>query len=80
MSDPNEPRIIARVPFVDGVTRDVYEEADGRQWFIGYEREKVYAVWLVPPDEPVVVEGAAVSANPRDAERPWERPGAPQGL
>ena len=43
------------MPFVDGVTRDVYEDADGRQWVAGYGGERVYGVWLVPADEPVVV-------------------------
>jgi hypothetical protein len=42
---------------VDGVTRDVYEDADGRQWVIGYDGERVYGVWQLPADEPVVVEG-----------------------
>jgi hypothetical protein len=41
MSEATEPRIIGRVPFVDGVVRDVYEDADGRQWVIGYDGERV---------------------------------------
>jgi hypothetical protein len=40
---------------VDGPTRDVYEDADGRQWVEAYDRERVYGVWLPPADEPVVI-------------------------
>jgi hypothetical protein len=29
---------------VAGVTRDVYEDADGRQWVTGYEGERVSEV------------------------------------
>jgi hypothetical protein len=50
-------RIIGRVPFVDGVTRDVYEDTDERQWVIGYEGERVYGVWILPPDECIIVAG-----------------------
>jgi hypothetical protein len=52
-------RIIGSVPFVDGVARDVHEDADGRQWVTGYEGEMVYGVWLLPADEPVLVDGAS---------------------
>jgi hypothetical protein len=45
------------VPLADGVTRDVYEDADGRQWVRRYDGERVYGVWLLPQDEPVVVAG-----------------------
>jgi hypothetical protein len=44
-----------RVAFVGGATRDVYEDADSRQWVAGYDGERVYGVWLVPADEPVIV-------------------------
>jgi hypothetical protein len=57
MSDATDPRVIGRVPFTDGVMRDVYEDADGRQWVAGHDGEPVYGVWLLPADEPVVVEG-----------------------
>ena len=50
-----ESRIIGRVPFVDGAVRYVYEDPDGRQWVIGYEWERVYGVWIPPPDAPFVV-------------------------
>jgi hypothetical protein len=56
MSDDSKPRPVGRVPFVDGVTRVVYEDPDGRQWVTGYEGERVYGVWLLPADEAVVVE------------------------
>jgi hypothetical protein len=57
--------IVGRVLFVDGVTRDVYEDAEGRQWAIGYDGECVYGVWLMPPDEPLVVEwGSAQMRSP----------------
>jgi len=26
------------------------------QWVIGYDGERVYGVWPLPPDEPVIVE------------------------
>jgi hypothetical protein len=50
-----ESRIIGRVPFVDGVMRDVFEDPDGQHWVIGYEWERVYGVWILPPDVPLVV-------------------------
>ena len=55
MTQPNNSRVVGRVPFVDGATRDVYEDADGRQWVAGHDGERVYGVWLMPADEPVVV-------------------------
>jgi hypothetical protein len=57
MTQPNNSRVVGRVPFVDGATRDVYEDADGRQWVAGYGGERVYGAWLMPADEPVVVAG-----------------------
>ncbi|HEX5273021.1 MAG TPA: hypothetical protein VFW33_21135 [Gemmataceae bacterium] len=56
MSDNFEPRVIGSTPFTDGVSREVYEDADGRQWVTGYDGERVYGVWLVTADEPLVVE------------------------
>ena len=55
MTRPEDSRVVGRVPFVDGVTRDVYELAGGRQWIARYDGERVYGVWLVPADEPVIV-------------------------
>jgi hypothetical protein len=60
----NQPRIIGIIPFVDGVERDVHEDDDGRQWVTGYEGEKVYGVWLLPADKPLVVEGVSSLAGP----------------
>jgi hypothetical protein len=37
------------------VTRD--EDDGGRQWVFGYGGERVYGVWAMPADEPVVAEG-----------------------
>ena len=39
------------------LTRDLFEGADGRQWVVGYDGERVYGVWLAPADEPVDVTG-----------------------
>ena len=55
MHDNSDRRAVGRVPFVDGAARDVYEDADGRQWVAGHDGERVYGVWLMPADEPVVV-------------------------
>jgi hypothetical protein len=55
MTDATDPRVVGRVPFVDGVVRDVCQDEDGRQCVTGHEGERVYGVWLVPPDEPVIV-------------------------
>ena len=55
MNDNRDSRAVGRVPFVDGAARDVYEDADGRQWVAGHDGERVYGVWLPPADEPVVV-------------------------
>jgi hypothetical protein len=55
MSRPGQPRIIGRSLFMDGLTRDMYENADRRQWVVGRAGERVYGVWLPPADEPVVV-------------------------
>ena len=62
MDQPGDSRLAGRVPFVDGVTRGVYEGYDGRQWVAGYDGECVYGVWLPPADEPAVVEGDRLSA------------------
>jgi hypothetical protein len=57
VNDTNQPRVVGHVPFTDGVTRDVYEDADGRQWVVGHDGERVYGVWVMPADEPVAVSG-----------------------
>ena len=48
MAAPTDPRTIGRVPFMDGVARDVYEDADGRPWVTGYDGERIYEVWMMP--------------------------------
>jgi hypothetical protein len=57
MSGAADCPVVGHVPFADGVTRDVYEDADGRQWVVGYDGERVYGVWLMPADEPTVIAG-----------------------
>ena len=61
MTKPGDSRVVGCVPVVDGATRDVYEDTDGRQWVVGYEGERVYGVWIMPADEPVVVRCAGES-------------------
>ena len=53
---------IATIWFIDGVWRPVYERADGRQYIIDGDGDKVYGVWFIPPDDPaptVIVNAAA---------------------
>jgi hypothetical protein len=59
MTGATDPRAVGRVPFVDGVTHDVYEDTDGRQWVVGSNGERVYGVWLPPADEPLPVPGTS---------------------
>jgi hypothetical protein len=49
-------RVIGRRLFTDGLERDVYEDAEGRQYVFDGDGERVYGVWLWPPDEPVITE------------------------
>ncbi len=49
-------RVVGWRRVVDGVNRLLYETPDGRQYVLGYEGEPVYGQWLMPADEPVVVE------------------------
>lgn len=55
----SEDQPIGKVPFVDGVERDVYQDADGRQYVIDDDGVSVHGVWLLQEDEPVVVEHGA---------------------
>jgi hypothetical protein len=48
-------RIIGRVPFTDGIDRDVYEDAEGRQYIQG-DDGKVYGTWVSLADEPDIVD------------------------
>jgi hypothetical protein len=56
MNDP----IIARVRFVDGAERPVFEGLDGRQYVFDDDGAAVPGVWYIPPDGetalPVIVE------------------------
>ncbi len=47
MSNTSYPRAIARVPFVDGVTRDVFEDAGGRQFVLDDGGDPQYGVWIL---------------------------------
>jgi hypothetical protein len=57
-----DPGIIGRAPFTDGALRDLFEHSDGRQWVAGHGGERVYGVWLMPPDEPVMA-GSGVGGS-----------------
>ena len=41
---------IAHIEFADGPLRPVYE-ADGRQFVITDDGNRVYGVWYIPPDD-----------------------------
>jgi hypothetical protein len=56
MRNAIEGRVVGRVPFMDGVNRDGYEDPEGRQWVIGYCGERVYVVWLKPSEQPETAE------------------------
>jgi hypothetical protein len=71
MTDTTDYRIVGRVPFTDGVERDVYEDANGRQWVVGYSGERVYGVWLPPSDEPVFAEAGTRVTFPGAETRSW---------
>jgi hypothetical protein len=58
MPDATDSRVVGRLPFVDGVTRDVFEDADGRQCDEGDDGERVYGE-VPPADEPVMVTGTS---------------------
>jgi hypothetical protein len=55
--------IIGRVPFTDGSDRDVYEDADCRQYVQDDDGGKVYRTWLPPAYESDVVDGGAAPAQ-----------------
>jgi len=46
---------------VPKASRDIFEDADGRQYVHGDEGEKVYGTWLPPVDEPIVTEARSHS-------------------
>ncbi len=45
--------------FVGGIVRDVYEDADGRQFVYDDDEEPVYGVWLLV-DEPTSIKSEGV--------------------
>ena len=51
-------RVIGRRRFTDGLERDVYEDAEGRQYVLDPNGAKVYGVRLWPADAPAVVEAS----------------------
>jgi hypothetical protein len=52
----NPDRVIGSRLFTDGAERPVYEDAAGRQYVTSHDGEPVYGQWLMPADEPVVIE------------------------
>ena len=55
MSGQQSDRIVGRRLFTDGIERDVYEDAEGRQYVLDGDGERVYGEWLLPADEPRIV-------------------------
>jgi hypothetical protein len=53
--------VIARVRFVDGAQRPIFESQDGCQYAFDHNGEQVRGVWYIPhdcgTDLPVIVEG-----------------------
>jgi hypothetical protein len=45
----------ASIPFVDGITREVYLDADGRQYVLDADGQPVYGIWVYI-DEPLILE------------------------
>jgi hypothetical protein len=43
-------RILGRIPFTDGVDRDVYEDAEGWQYVQDEDGGMVYGTWLSSAD------------------------------
>jgi hypothetical protein len=52
---PKKLRKVGRVRFTDGVERDVFANAEGRQ-FVEDDGELVAGEWLPPADEPAIAE------------------------
>jgi hypothetical protein len=55
MKDQGTHRVIGRQLFTDGIEREVYEDAVGRQYVLDHEGAKVHGLWLYPADEPALV-------------------------
>ncbi len=50
-----EARVIGDREFTDGIVRQVYEDDQG-QYVLDADGEMVRGVWLLPPDEALIVE------------------------
>jgi hypothetical protein len=75
------PPPVGRVRGPDGTERDVYEAADGRQYVLGAQGEKVFGLWLltVPPRPPAPAEeGAPAEEEPAPEGPPEEAAAAPE--
>ncbi len=79
---------VGRIRCPDGVERDVYQDADGRQYVVGAEGERTFGLWLpgaAPPAEAIRSEPEPFVARLADKpledsededDVPWEEPGA----
>jgi hypothetical protein len=49
---------VARIPFTDGVERDVFQDKNDGQFVVDDGGDQVYGYWVVmdDPDEPVIVD------------------------
>jgi hypothetical protein len=68
-------RVIGRRPFTDGLERDLYEDAEGRQYVLNGDGPKVYDQWLWPADEPHVIAAGGPPARDPAAGRGSGRQG-----
>ena len=53
-------RHLGSLEFTDGIRRDVFEDAAGRQFVNGDDGQPLYGQWMIPRDEadsPLVVDG-----------------------
>jgi hypothetical protein len=55
MTGARPDAVIGRRLFTDGLNRPVHRGPDGREYVIGPDGRRVYGVWVVPADEPVIV-------------------------
>ena len=55
MAAPSPDQVLGRRLFTDGNTRPVHVDGE-RQYVLGDDGERVYGQWLLPSDEPVIVE------------------------
>jgi hypothetical protein len=59
MTEATDSRAVGRVPCTDGAEREVYDDAEGRQWVVGHDGERVSGVWVMPAGEPLLVTGTS---------------------